>query len=256
MTKRKTFTLIELLVVIAIIAILAAMLLPALQQARGRAQTIACANNFNSVGKAGLMYCADNRGFYPMIYNAGSKGKSSRFALNGGEDGMLPPYLGILQKAPVGGWYQSGADYEVSKFACPAVNGRERFTLWADAENIRYGIGENNRVSLVAGQNAVLHASRVNKPSRSCFFGECSRVRINYKDSPSAVATYPAPPHGTGPSFTAMGVLLLGENKFNAVMLDGHVLTLGIKSVPYDVWRADEASNNYFWWPQGGKKDW
>ena len=68
MTKKqsgKLFTLIELLVVIAIIAILAAMLLPALGNVRGKGRQISCVGNIKNLSVAMAAYLEHNKNFYP-----------------------------------------------------------------------------------------------------------------------------------------------------------------------------------------------
>jgi prepilin-type N-terminal cleavage/methylation domain-containing protein len=64
-TARRGFTLIELLVVIAIIAILAALLLPALSRAKERARRTQCKSNIRQVGFGAIMYAGENRETFP-----------------------------------------------------------------------------------------------------------------------------------------------------------------------------------------------
>jgi prepilin-type N-terminal cleavage/methylation domain-containing protein/prepilin-type processing-associated H-X9-DG protein len=81
--KSHGFTLIELLVVVAIIAILAAMLLPALSQARERARASVCMNNLKQIGIASHMYVIDWKGYFLTRYHP----RGSNFM------GKLDPYL-------------------------------------------------------------------------------------------------------------------------------------------------------------------
>lgn len=219
--KNRNFTLIELLVVIAIIAILAAMLLPALNQARERGRSTKCVGNLKQLGMAFVLY--ENDFHEAVIYETMVPGKTAKQTWYQASH-PFDKYASIMWKpeTPDG---SSGGDYQKGTiFDCPTQ------VIGFQNKSVDYGYNANLGVAPADSEKSnpdtrfIRGVRAVWQPSRFVTFAD-TRSGCNCS---VAIDRWYNNPYDENYAADNKNYILERRHsrRCNAVLLDGHVCQL------------------------------